>query len=57
MKDNLMPDPNRPLPDPYHSRTGMKFCPKRSLVYSNLREIEDYIDKNRMKVNFQEKTS
>ena len=45
MKENLIPDPDRPLPDPYHARTGMKLCPERSLVYDDLKEIEDYAEK------------
>ena len=51
MRDTLVADPTRALPDPYHARTGLKLCPNRSQVYADLNEIEKFAHENEMELN------
>ena len=51
MKDALVPDPVRPLPDNYHARLGMILDKSKSKVYSQFDEIQKYANQNDMKLN------
>jgi hypothetical protein len=52
MKESLVPNPDRTLPDPYHARLGQKLEPEKSQVYGQLHKIQDYALENDMKLNF-----
>ena len=51
IKDSVIPDPNRALPDNYHARLGLKLDPGKSEVYEKIKQIKDYSNKNEMKLN------
>ena len=51
MKESLISNPNRTLPDTYHSRMGLKLDPGKSKVYKEIENIEEYSTKNQMKIN------
>ena len=51
LKESLKNVTNRPLPDNYHSRTGHELMPEKSSVYSEIRNIQNYAQKNDMKLN------
>ena len=51
MKETLINNPNRVMPDTYHSRMGLKLDPEKSKVYKEIDNIQDYAAKNQMKVN------
>ena len=52
VKETLVPNPIRPQPDSYHARLGQKLPAEKSLVYKQLKKIEQYADDNQMKLNF-----
>ena len=47
MQECLIANPKRPLPDPYHSRLGLKLDPEKSKVY----KVNKYAETNQMKIN------
>ena len=51
IKDSVIPNPNRVLPDTYHARLGQQLDPVKSKVYKKIMEIKDYSDTNEMKLN------
>ena len=51
MKESILPNPERPLPDPLHARLGQKLDPEKSKVYKQINEIEQYARDNKMKLN------
>ena len=51
MKDALVPNPVRPLPDAYHARLGMKLDNEKSKVYRQIENIQKYAKQNDMKLN------
>ena len=51
MKESLISNPNRTLPDTYHSRFGLKLDPEKSKVYKEIKNIQEYATKNQMKIN------
>lgn len=52
LDDALIENPDRPLPDPYHCRTGQKLDPEVSQILKQLHIIQNYADENEMKINF-----
>ena len=42
IKETVVDNPERQLPDPYHSRLGLKLANEKSLVYKKIREIHEY---------------
>ena len=51
IKDSVIPDPDRPLPDTYHARLGLKLAANQSQVYKQLDNIHEYARKNEMRIN------
>ena len=51
MQETLVSNPNRVLPDTYHSRMRLKLDPEKSKVYKEIDNIQDYAIKNEMKIN------
>ena len=51
LKESLLHNPGRPLPDPYHARTGQQLCYEKSKVYDQVMEIQEYAFDNEMKLN------
>ena len=51
LKETLIENPIRPLPDTYHARTGQKLQPEKSKVYEQILKIEEYAQDNEMKIN------
>ena len=51
MKASLIHNPERPLPDTYHSRLGLKLDPAKSKVYKEIDNIRSYANMNEMKLN------
>ena len=53
IKDNLVQVPctERPLPDPYHARTGHALISKNSKVFKQIKEVNEYAETNDMKLN------
>ena len=47
----MIQNPNRPFPDTYHARLGLKLDPQKSKVYNKLLEIKEYSEENEMKLN------
>ena len=52
LKDNLMANPDRPLPDSYHTRTGHSLPTEKSRVYEQINDIQLYAGENEMKLNY-----
>ena len=52
LKEALIPNPDRPLPDPFHARLGQKLSPDASLVYNQILKVQNYAQENEMKINF-----
>ena len=48
---NTVPVEARQLPDPFHVRTGHELRPENSRVFRNLKNTEEYVLKNKMKLN------
>jgi hypothetical protein len=51
LRETLLPNPDRPLPDPYHARLGQMLCHEESKVYDQITEIQEYASDNQMKLN------
>ena len=51
IKESLIPNPDRPLPDTFHSRLGLKLEPNKSKVYEQIQKIRNYSEENEMKLN------
>ena len=51
MQECLIENPDRPLPDPFHSRHGMKLDPEKSKVYKEIQNVNSYATINQMKIN------
>ena len=52
LKETLINNPIRPLPDPYHARLGLKLDPQKSRVYSGINGIIEYAENNEMRINY-----
>ena len=51
LKETMVANPDRPLPDNYHARLGQTIQPGKSKVYNQILKIEEYAQLNEMKVN------
>ena len=51
MKEALVENTDRPQPDLFRARTGLKLCPERSMVYDDLRKVESFAIENEMQLN------
>ena len=51
LKTQLVSDPERQKPEPYHSRTGHKLPSKNSLIHHQLLETRKYAENHLMKLN------
>ena len=51
MKESLLSNPVRALPDSYHSRLGLRLDPSKSKVYNQIENIKNYANANEMKLN------
>ena len=51
IKESVIPDTDRPLPDTYHARLGLKLDPHKSKVYDQIFQIKEYSETNGMKLN------
>ena len=51
IQESVIPNPDRPFPDTYHARLGLKLDPHKSKVYDKLLEIRKYSEENEMKLN------
>ena len=51
LKEALIPNPGRPLPDSYHARLGLKLDESKSKVYDQIMKTENYAHENDMKLN------
>ena len=51
MKESLITNPERALPDSYHSRLGLRLDPLKSKVYNQIENIRNYANANEMKLN------
>ena len=51
LKDSLVPNPDRELPDPFHARLGQKLDTEKSQVYDQLYKIQEYAIQNEMMLN------
>ena len=52
LKETLVENENRPLPDPYHSRLGLKLPEEKSMVYDQINKIHAFANENEMRMNF-----
>ena len=52
IKESVVPDPDRPLPDTYHARLGQKLPADQSQVYKQLDNVQEYARNHEMKINF-----
>ena len=52
LEETLLPNPDRPFPDSYHSRLGQKLPEEKSVVYGKIKQINEYANENEMKLNF-----
>ena len=55
LQETLVPNPDRPFPDSFHARLGLKLPSDKSLVYKQISEVQDYANENEMKLNFSKK--
>ena len=46
IKDSVLPNPGRPLPDSYHARLGQKLAPHKYKVNEQLDQVQDYAREN-----------
>ena len=51
IKESVLPNQDRPLPDTYHSRLGQKLDPQKSKVYDQIAKIREYSKENEMELN------
>ena len=51
IKESVLPDPHRELPDTFHARLGLKLDPNKSKVYEQIFKIKEYSEANEMKLN------
>ena len=51
IKESVISNPDRPFPDDYHARLGLKFDPQKSQVYDQVHKIREYSEQNQMKLN------
>ena len=51
MKDSVIQNTDRNLPNPFHARLGLNLAPEKSLVYSKIEEIKEYSEINQMRLN------
>ena len=52
IKDSVIPNIDRTLPDSYHNRLEQKLDPTKSKVYEQIEKIQEYSNVNEMKVNY-----
>ena len=48
---DITPVEERPQPDTFRARTGHQFKPQQSMVYDQLKNIQNYAEVNKMKLN------
>ena len=51
IQESVVENSDRPLPDNFHARLGQKLVPEKSLVYDEIRKVQDYAMDNEMKLN------
>ena len=51
IKESVISNQDRPLPDNFHARLGLKLDPQKSQVYDQINKIKEYSEKNQMKLN------
>ena len=51
IKEAVVDNHDRQLPDPYHAMLGLKLKTEKTLVYNKIREIHEYSETNEMKLN------
>ena len=52
IKESVIPNIDRTLPDSYHNRLEQKLDPSKSKVYEQMEKIQEYANENEMKVNY-----
>ena len=52
IKESVIPNPDRVLPDTYHARLGQQLDPQKSQTYEQIKQIQDYSEDMEMKLNF-----
>jgi hypothetical protein len=52
IKESVIPNTERDLPDTYHARLGQQLDPSKSKIYEQIDKIQDYATDMEMKVNF-----
>ena len=48
LKEALVSNPERDLPDNYHARLGLKLAPEKSQVYTQIYKIQEYANENQI---------
>ena len=51
LQEVLIPNPQRPQPDNFHARLGLKLHPDKSQVYNQIEKVERYAKINEMRIN------
>ena len=51
LKESLVEDPDRPLPNLFHARLGQTLPAAKSHLYSQISDIQDYAEMNLMRLN------
>ena len=51
IQESVVENSDRPLPDNFHARLGQKLVPEKSLLYDEIRKVQDYAMDNEMKLN------
>ena len=51
LKESLVENPDRPLPDLFHARLRHTLPAAKSQVYSQISDIQDYAEMNQMRLN------
>ena len=51
LKNNLVLNPDRMLPDPYRCRLAQSLPPDKSQVYEQIRAVQEYAEETKMRIN------
>ena len=51
LKQAIIPNPGRELPDAFHDRLGQQLDTEKSKVYKEILEIEEYAAEHEMRLN------
>ena len=57
IKESVIPNTERDLPDTFHARLGQQLDPSKSKIYEQIDKIQDYASDMEMKVNFSKTSS